>query len=148
MTPSPRARSTVRCPRNDVDRHRYQPSGPYFAQDDPVESPIATELIERGLTAEEPGFVSTVVMAETVWVLDRAYRLGNEAIAAVVETMIQTDRLVIESEREVFLAMAALRERRGEFGDALIGALSNKAGCSRVLTFDRKALRLPGFELP
>jgi predicted nucleic-acid-binding protein len=62
--------------------------------------------------------------------------------------MLQTDRLVIESEREVFLAMAALRERRGEFGDAFIGSLSAKAGCSRVLTFDRKALRLPGFELP
>ena len=120
----------------------------YFAQDDPVQSPIATELIERRLTAEEPGFVSTVAIAETVWVLDRAYRLSNEAIAAVIETMLRADALVVESEREVFLALAALRERRGEFGDALIGALSTKAGCSRILTFDRKALRLPGFELP
>src|SRR5438132_392772 len=31
---------------------------------------------------------------------------------------------------------------------ALIGALSMRAGCSRTLTFDHEALRLPGFELP
>ncbi len=62
--------------------------------------------------------------------------------------MLGAETLVIESEREVFTAMIALKEGRGSFADALIGSLSAKAGCSRVLTFDRKALRLPGFDLP
>jgi predicted nucleic-acid-binding protein len=39
----------------------------YLAQDDPVQSPKATELIERRLRAENPGFVSIVAMAETAW---------------------------------------------------------------------------------
>jgi len=120
----------------------------YFAQDDPVQSAMATDVIERRLTEQEPGFVSVVAMAETVWVLARAYRLGREGIVTVIERMLQTDTLVVEGERQVFIAMTALREGRGEFGDALIGALSAKAGCSRVVTFDRDALRLPGFELP
>jgi hypothetical protein len=30
----------------------------------------------------------------------------------------------------------------------MIGALCATAGCSRILTFDRGSLRLPGFELP
>ena len=120
----------------------------YLAQDNPVQSPIATELIERRLTGEEPGFVSIVAMAETVWVLKRVYRLKAHAIAAVVETMLQTVSLVVESEREVFLALTALRDGRGEFADALIGALCEKAGCARVLSFDRGTLRLPGFEHP
>lgn len=120
----------------------------YFAQDDPLQSPIASELIERKLTGEEPGFVSTVAMAETVWVLGRAYGLGRDAIVGVVETMLRAETLVVENEREVFLAMTALREGRGEFGDALIGALSTRAGCVRILSFDREALRLPGFEHP
>ena len=54
----------------------------YLAQDDPVQSPKATELIERHLTEENPGFVSVVAMVETVWVLDRAYGLADHAIAA------------------------------------------------------------------
>jgi predicted nucleic-acid-binding protein len=43
--------------------------------------------------------------------------------------------------------MVALKEGRGSFADALIGALGASAGCSHSLTFDRKALRLPGFVL-
>jgi predicted nucleic-acid-binding protein len=87
-------------------------------------------------------------MAETVGVLQRTYRLGNPAIAAIVEGLLRTDVLVIESEQEVFAAMIALKDGRGSFADALIGALDTKAGCSRTLTFDQSALRLPGFASP
>src|SRR5262249_43746342 len=45
----------------------------YLAQDDPVQSPQATEFIERRLTEDNPGFVGIVAMVETVWVLDRSY---------------------------------------------------------------------------
>jgi predicted nucleic-acid-binding protein len=119
----------------------------YLAQDDPVQSPKATELIERRLTGDDPGFVSVVAMVETVWVLDRAYGLADHEIAAAIERTLQADVLVVENEQEVFSAMIALKEGRGSFADALIGALGARAGCSRTLSFDRKASRLPGFEL-
>lgn len=118
----------------------------YLAQDDPVQSPEATTLIERQLTEQEPGFVSVVAMAETAWVLARAYQLADAEIAAVIERTLQADVLVIEGEQEVFTAMIALREGRGSFADALIGALGTKAGCKSTVTFDRKALRLSAFE--
>lgn len=120
----------------------------YLAQDDPVQSPKATEIIERRLTAEDPGFVSVVALVETVWVLDRAYGLADREIAAAVERMLQVDVLVVENEQQVFTAMIALKEEHGQFPDALIGARGTRAGCTRTLTFDRKALRLPDFELP
>ena len=118
----------------------------YLAQDDPVQSPKATELIEERLTEENPGFVSVVAMVETAWVLDRAYGLPNHEIAAAIERTLQADVLVVENEQEVFAAMIALREGHGSFADALIGGLGGRAGCTRTLTFDRKAARLPGFE--
>ena len=120
----------------------------YFAQDDPVQTPQATEIMERRLTPDCPGFVSIVAMVETVWVLERAYRLADNRIAAVIEQMLEADVLVVENEHEVFTAMVALKDRRGSFADALIAALGARAGCARTLTFDQKALRLPGFELP
>jgi predicted nucleic-acid-binding protein len=119
----------------------------YLAQDDPVQSPKATELIERQLTEENPGFVSVVAMVETVWVLDRAYGLADHAIAAAIERALRADVLVVESEQEVFAAMIALKEGHGSFADALIGAVGARAGCSHTMTFDRKASRLPGFKL-
>jgi predicted nucleic-acid-binding protein len=118
----------------------------HLVQDDPVQSPRASALIERRLSEANPGFVSIVAIAEIVWVLDRVYRFSSRDIAAAIEGVLQTDVLVIESEQEVFTAMIALKDGRGSFADALIGALGAKAGCSRTLTFDRKALRLPDFE--
>lgn len=118
----------------------------YFAQDHPIQSHKATQLIERQLTIEEPGFVSVVAMTETVWVLERAYDLTGRELASVIERMLQSEVLVIEHEQEVFTAVM-LRQSRGEFADALIAALCVRAGCQVTLTFDRKALRLPGFRL-
>lgn len=120
----------------------------YLTQDDTVQSAAATEIIEQRLTARNPGFISVVTMAEIVWVLDRAYRLADKEISAAVERMLQVEVLVIENEQEVFAAMIALKERRGTFADALIAELDAKAGCTYTLTFDKKALRLPGFLLP
>jgi predicted nucleic-acid-binding protein len=119
----------------------------YLAQDDPEQSKQATDIIERRLTEAEPGLVSIVAVVELVWVLDRAYGLGDREIAAAVERMLQAETLVVESEQAVFSAMVALREGWGSFADALIAALGAKAGCAHTVTFDRKALRLPGFRL-
>jgi predicted nucleic-acid-binding protein len=119
----------------------------YLAQDHPIQSAKATEIIERRLTEENPGFVSAVAMVETVWVLDRAYGLGSDEIAVAIERMLQIDVLVVENEREVFTAMIALKQRKGSFADAIILVLGARAGCPYTLTFDRKASRLSGFKL-
>jgi predicted nucleic-acid-binding protein len=118
----------------------------YLTQEDAAQSRKAREIIERRLTAESPGFVSVVVMVETVWVLERAYRFSSEQIVAAVEGILGADELAVENEQQVFSAIAAVKEGRGSFADALIAALAVQAGCSHVLTFDEKALRLASFE--
>ena len=83
-------------------------------------------------------------MVEIAWVLDRAYSFSAHEIAAAVERMLQTDVFIVENEQEVFIA---LKDGQGTFADALIAALGARANCSYTLTFDQKALRLPGFKL-
>ena len=117
----------------------------YLAQDDPVQSVEATRFIES-LTTHEPGFISVVAMAETAWVLDRAYGLTTSEIAAAIEHVLQAEVLIVESEQEVFTSMIVLKEGRSSFADALIGALGAKAGCWHTVTFDRKASRISGFK--
>jgi predicted nucleic-acid-binding protein len=84
-------------------------------------------------------------LVETVWVLERAYSLADAEIAGAIERMLQIDVLVVEQEQEVFGAMISLKAGRGSFADAMIASLGARAGCSGTLTFDRRALRLPGF---
>jgi predicted nucleic-acid-binding protein len=119
----------------------------YLTQDDPVQSPRATETIDKRFTQESPGFISLVTMAETVWVLDSVYGLPDGEIADTVERILQADTLAVQNEQQVFTAMVALRRGWGGFSDALIAALGAWAGCDGTLTFDKKALRLPGFEM-
>ena len=61
----------------------------YLTQDDPSQARLATELIERRLSEQDPGFISVVAMVETAWVLERAYGLRAADIAAVIERLLQ-----------------------------------------------------------
>ncbi len=86
-------------------------------------------------------------MVETVLGTGSCLWLNRPGIAAAVERMLQVEVLLIENEQEVFSAMVALRQGHGSFADALIAGLGARAGCTRTLTFDQKATRLPGFQL-
>jgi predicted nucleic-acid-binding protein len=119
----------------------------YLAQDDPVQSRKATVLIEGHLTEQTPGFISIVALVETIWVLKRAYGLTEKEIAAVLERVLQAEALVVEHEAAVATALSARWNGYGSFADALIGAINAQAGCARTVTFDRKAVRLPGFQV-
>ena len=118
----------------------------YLMQDDPVQSRQATAFIERTLSLQNPGFISVVAMVETVWVLERTYKLSRQTVSAAIERILQADVLVVEQEHEVFAAWAVFASDGGSFSDALVEALGAKAGCSHTATFDRKALRIAGFE--
>lgn len=96
----------------------------YLAQDDPIQSPVATRIIETQLTERRPGFLSLVTIAETVWVLDRIYGMSDREIALTLERILQADTLVVQNEQEVFTAMVALKTGAGSFSDAPIGALA------------------------
>jgi predicted nucleic-acid-binding protein len=72
----------------------------YLTQDDVVQSAKATELFEPGLTEEEPGFVSVVAMAETIWVLERIYGLTPAELAAAIERMLEVNVLIMEASRK------------------------------------------------
>ena len=72
--------------------------------------------------------------------LERSYQFTHSEVAAV-EEILQTT-LYVWTREEAFSAMASLKAGRGDFADALIGAINSQSGCSRTITFDRKALRL------
>jgi predicted nucleic-acid-binding protein len=107
----------------------------YLAQDDPKQSPRATEIVERRLTEQERGFVSLVTILEVVWVLKSLFKRSRQQIANDVEMLLAADTLEVQNEQEVYLAVVCLRNGVATFEDALIGSLSTWRGCSVTLTF-------------
>jgi predicted nucleic-acid-binding protein len=120
----------------------------YLAQDDPRQSARATEIIERRLTEQEPGFVSLVTILEVVWVLKSLFKRTRQQIANDIEMLLAADTLEVQNEQEVYLAVVSLRNGKATFEDALIGSLSTWRGCFTTLTFDEDAAKhLHGFQL-
>jgi predicted nucleic-acid-binding protein len=120
----------------------------YLTQDDRMQSPRATEIIEQRLTEQEPGFVSLVSVLEVAWVLKSLFKRSRQQIANDIEMLLAADTLEVQNEQEVYYAVVSLRNGIGTFEDALIGALGVWRGCSATLTFDEDAARrLHGFRL-
>jgi predicted nucleic-acid-binding protein len=108
---------------------------------------VAYDLLTQRLTAESPGWISTVVLAETAWVLRRVYGHSSDGVLEMIDGLLATSVLVLESEDAVNDAVSDARQYGASFADVLIAGLARRVGCSTTLTFDRRAARLPGFEL-
>ncbi|MEM8559177.1 MAG: type II toxin-antitoxin system VapC family toxin [Bacteroidota bacterium] len=117
----------------------------YLTRDDAEQYVQAKATIEGRCTPEMPGFISTVVLCEVVWVLKRAYGANRSEISEIVERLTLVDALALESAEAVRLALADYRASTADFADCLIGRLAEAHGYDTVLTFDRKAAKLDTF---
>ena len=119
----------------------------YLLQDDPKQTTLANHIVDHVLSDRNPGFISLVTVLETVWVLRSLLKQTPAEIAIHLEQLLAADSLEVQNEQQVFEAAFALKRGTGEFEDALIGALNAWVGCPHTLTFDKKALRMPYFQL-
>jgi len=117
----------------------------YLTQDDPVQSPRASMLIEA-LSEDAPGFVSLVAIAEVAWVLRTRYKATPLEVADAVDRVLAIDNMKVQNEQQVFQAVVAVKDGQGTLADALICAIGSSMGCSRTLTFDSRS-HIAHFEL-
>ena len=61
----------------------------YFAQDDDVQSKIATEHIEGEYDKEGFCFINHIVLCELAWVLQRSYNLTKKSTIEIIEQVLQ-----------------------------------------------------------
>jgi predicted nucleic-acid-binding protein len=118
----------------------------YLAQDDDVQSPIASKMIDA-FTVDNPGYIPVVVLVETVWVLSRAYKASRHQIAAAIENLLRARELVVEKAETAYLALAAYQTTRADFADAMIAHGAKLAGCHETVTFDKGAATNTGMRL-
>lgn len=119
----------------------------YLTQDDPKQSATATRFLEKSLSATEPGYISLIVLIEVVWVLISCYAMDRSSIASIIEQLLTTQQLKIESAEIVWRAQRRYVTAKADFSDALIAECAKAAGCQKAVTFDRAAAAGGGFEL-
>jgi predicted nucleic-acid-binding protein len=119
----------------------------YLTQDDERQSRLANRLFENTLSPEEPGFISLVVLCEVVWVLADSYAMKEGEIRTVLEALLQSRQLEIESKELVRKSLRSWTSGSAGFTDALIGEIGLEAGSHYVATFDKAAAKLAAFKL-
>jgi predicted nucleic-acid-binding protein len=110
-----------------------------MAQDDAHQLAAARRWVKDGV------WVSTLALAEAVWVLSVVYDRGPSEIASAVEALLNHTELTLQDSEVVAAALARFRERPSVgFSDCLLLELARKAGHLPLGTFDRSLSKLSG----
>ena len=118
----------------------------YITQDDPIQSPTATKLIDS-LSADSSGFVAMIVVVELVWVLQSSYQSKRDEIVRVLETLLRSKELMVERAELVWQALRRFSLGRADFADCLIERCGHVAQCQHTVTFDQNAASAAGMKL-
>lgn len=112
-----------------------------MTRDDEKQARAADEFVARG------AWVSHLVLAESLWVLDAVYERDSTAIALAVEMLLKHRTLAMQGAEVVEAALAHFRKKPTlGFSDCLLLEIARKAGHMPLGTFDRELSKLPGAE--
>jgi predicted nucleic-acid-binding protein len=107
---------------------------------------VRTFLNDR--SADDPAFISLMVLAETYWVLRRRYKIANEAIVQTFRLLLDSQELFFEDESFLERLLVEDHAVTADLSDHFIARIALNAGCRSTVTFDIKAAKaVPGMEL-
>jgi len=110
-----------------------------LVRDNAAQVKAADAFIENG------AWVSHLVLAETLWVLDAVYARAPEQIAMAVELLLNHLSLTVQDADVVTLALKAFRARPSlGFSDCLVLEIARRAGHVPLGTFDKNLAKLDG----
>jgi predicted nucleic-acid-binding protein len=110
-----------------------------LVRDDAAQVAAAEDFVAAG------AWVSHLVLAETLWVLDAVHERTPAQLAAAVEMLLNHEQLAIQDPDVVMRALAEFRARPAlGFSDCLVLEIARKAGHVPLGTFDRGLAKLDG----
>lgn len=114
----------------------------YLVRDDPGQHAAAARFIDSASATAEL-FVPLTVALELEWVLRSRYDVGKDAIVATFARLLETREIVFQEEPSVERALSLFDEGPADFADCLHLALALARDSVPLITFDRKAARMP-----
>jgi predicted nucleic-acid-binding protein len=115
--------------------------------DDPVQNALVRTFFESR-TLEDPAFVSAITLAETVWSLRKAMGYSEKAVHHALTHLLAMEGLVFEHEEALLKELDRPTPFPSGIADQIVVWSCLSAGCSKVVTFDRKAAtRIAAMEL-
>ena len=112
-----------------------------IVRDDVAQVAAAEDFVAAG------AWVSHLVLAETLWVLDAVHERTPAQLAAAAEMLLNHEQLAIQDPDVVARSLAEFRARPAlGFSDCLVLEIARKAGHVPLGTFDRGLAKLEGVQ--
>ena len=118
----------------------------YLVRDDPEQAEAARALLQSA-TAARLAYVCREVVVELVLLLERAYGYSRDRIATILEEVVATEGLVVETADDVARAAFRYRSASAGFADVTVLAAAGPAATLPLYAFDGKSARLEAVEL-
>lgn len=117
----------------------------YFTEDDIEQAARAYALFDDLDEGKRSVVLPEAVIAETVFVLSRIYRIDNETIQTGLSALLKIGRIQVPNKRVVLDALDLFAEHpRLSIVDALCAAHAKALSDQTVLSFDRDFRNLAG----
>jgi predicted nucleic-acid-binding protein len=107
----------------------------YLTGDDKIQSAQAADLFRAAQLGKVKLVIPTSTIQETVYVLERLYKLEAAAIAPKLISLLTIPSVDTPDARWVVEALQFYRAKNSDFGDALLCAFARSEGCD-VAAFD------------
>jgi predicted nucleic-acid-binding protein len=112
-----------------------------IVRDDTAQVVAAEAFIEHGV------WISTLALAEAVWVLASTYDLSSSELVAAIDMLLNNTRVTMQDAEAVSAALAVFRSKPAlGFSDCLVLELARRSGHLPLGTFDRNLAKLDGAE--
>jgi predicted nucleic acid-binding protein len=118
----------------------------HLTQEDPELSARATAYLARIEQGEIEVMTSDIVIFETVFTLQRGFRLARAEIREMVVPIVDLPGIVLPGKRRLREAFDLYVEQSLPFADAYHVALMRGLGVTRIATFDRDFDRVADIE--
>ncbi len=118
----------------------------YLVADDNRQFQAAKSLIESA-GVDEALFVPLTVSIELEWVLRSRYDLDKSSILSIFNQLLECREIEFQEESSVEVALNLYSDNNSYFADCFHIAIAYANDMAPLITFDRKASRVPGAKL-
>ena len=119
-----------------------------LVRDDDIKRKAVERLLKEAINKGEALYVLPVAIMETVFVLEKVYKIDRKKIREMLEAILNTPVLRIEMDSVFRKAIKVYEEKNVKFADAVMGYWGLEKGFSVAYTYDEKDFkRIEGLEV-
>ena len=108
----------------------------YLIWDEPKKARKCENLFKRAIDGKEVLYTTTLVIAELIWTLEKAYKLPKNEIVTYVQRILNTPNIDLDEKDILFAAISLYELKKIDFIDAYNAIFMETKDIDSVYSYD------------